>query len=146
MNEHSPRWLMRLPAGVYYCVLILFGIYWLVVYAWLVQGVLGLRGTTARVVAFCIAMPTGGPLMVLLVESPFRRFALKWERFADLQVAEEKVTRLLAKYDRSPDAKYLKRARRVVKKLRRIHPDPVYGQDLEDRVLQAYKSAGIDTS
>lgn len=137
MDENSPRWLMRLPGTIYGLVWIGIGVVAVAIYAWVTYGPLRLQGTRAHAVGLVIFMVTMGPLVVLLAKSRFRAFALKWERYADLKDAEENVSRLLEEYGRTHDDRRLRKARRVVRRLRRRHPDPVYGQSLEESVERA---------
>lgn len=137
MTGKSPRWVMRLPATLYGLVWILFGIIAIAEYAWFMYGPLHLHGKNAHLVGFAAFMLTTAPFAILLIKSRFRVYALKWERYADLKDAEDKVARLLDEYARTRDEGRIRKAARVVKKLRRRHPDPTYGQELADRVAAA---------
>jgi len=142
MNEDSPRWLMRLPATIYVLVWIGLGTVGIAIGAWMTYGPLRLRGASARLLGIAALMMTMGPLAALLAKSRFRTYALEWERYADLQDAEEKVARFLEVYARTHDGRQIRKSRAVVRKLRQRHPDPVYGQALEDTVAAAEANVG----
>jgi len=138
IQPNSPLWIKQLPMRLYNLVWI-FAISagGIIGYGILSKIVWGLHGPISRIVGFVAGMSIAVPIILLAQYGGLAAAVQKYGRMGDEEAAERTVTKLVELYRVTRDQSRIRKAEKVLERLRATWKDPSLGGRSEAMIASA---------